>query len=146
VPIRAEFRALYPPDWRELSDRVRFGRAGGRCEACGQPHLHTVACLPDGRWCVLHTDRWFTRSGAPAAAPANAELLQLRWVRVVLTTAHLDHDPTNNADSNLAALCGRCHLAHDMPHHRMQRWLRWRLRWARADLFADAGRNSTGGD
>jgi len=33
--------------------------------------------------------------------------------RVVLTVAHLDHDPTNNADENLAALCQRCHNRYD---------------------------------
>lgn len=37
--------------------------------------------------------------------------------RVVLTVAHLDDDPSNNADSNLAALCQRCHLTYDAPIH-----------------------------
>jgi 5-methylcytosine-specific restriction endonuclease McrA len=36
---------------------------------------------------------------------------------VVLTTAHLDHDDTNNARANLAALCQRCHLRHDLKQH-----------------------------
>ena len=38
---------------------------------------------------------------------------------VVLTTAHLDHDPANNPEdgSNHAALCQRCHLAYDRAHH-----------------------------
>ena len=38
--------------------------------------------------------------------------------RVVLTTAHLDHDPSNNADENLLAMCQRCHLSHDAEEHR----------------------------
>ena len=29
MPIRAELRPLYPPDWPELSRRIRFERAGG---------------------------------------------------------------------------------------------------------------------
>ena len=29
--------------------------------------------------------------------------------KVFLTTAHLDNDPANNADDNLAALCQKCH-------------------------------------
>jgi len=37
--------------------------------------------------------------------------------KVVLTTAHLDHDKDNNKFDNLAALCQRCHLRHDLPHH-----------------------------
>lgn len=37
---------------------------------------------------------------------------------VVLTTAHLDHDPMNCIDSNLAALCQRCYLSYDSEEHR----------------------------
>ncbi len=37
--------------------------------------------------------------------------------RVVLTIAHIDQDKTNNGYCNLAALCQRCHLGHDRPHH-----------------------------
>lgn len=32
--------------------------------------------------------------------------------------AHLDHDPSNNADQNLAWLCRACHLHHDAAKHR----------------------------
>ena len=45
-----------------------------------------------------------------------------RLVRIVLTVAHLDHDPTNNGTTgnrpNLQALCQRCHNLHDGPHRR----------------------------
>ena len=37
--------------------------------------------------------------------------------KVILTTAHLDHDRTNNAWENLSALCQRCHLRHDREQH-----------------------------
>lgn len=37
--------------------------------------------------------------------------------KVVLTVAHLDHDPQNCADENLKALCQRCHLHYDRDHH-----------------------------
>ena len=36
---------------------------------------------------------------------------------VVLTTAHLDHDPANVDRSNLRAMCQRCHLTYDANHH-----------------------------
>lgn len=40
-----------------------------------------------------------------------------RVVWIVLTIAHLDHDPTNNGAPgdrpNLAALCQKCHNRHD---------------------------------
>ena len=35
--------------------------------------------------------------------------------RIVLAVAHLDQKPENNHSSNLAALCQKCHLAHDQP-------------------------------
>lgn len=35
--------------------------------------------------------------------------------KVVLTVAHLDHTPENNADDNLAALCQKCHNTYDAP-------------------------------
>lgn len=35
--------------------------------------------------------------------------------RVILTVAHLDHDPTNNSRANLRALCQLCHNRHDAP-------------------------------
>jgi hypothetical protein len=36
-----------PPHWKELSQRVRFDRAGGRCEAC-RSHAKLIRSLPDG--------------------------------------------------------------------------------------------------
>ena len=37
--------------------------------------------------------------------------------RVVLTIAHLDHDPTHNDFANLRAWCQACHLAYDAAEH-----------------------------
>lgn len=37
--------------------------------------------------------------------------------RVVLTVAHLDHQPENCDDANLRAMCQRCHLTYDGEHH-----------------------------
>ena len=50
MPIRPEYRWLYPIDWPQLSAVIRFRRAGGRCESCGRPHGRIVFALPDGRW------------------------------------------------------------------------------------------------
>jgi hypothetical protein len=55
--------------------------------------------------------------------------------RVVLAAAHLDSDPTNNRLKNLRALCQRCHMLHDRPHHLAQRWITYRRRSAVGDLF-----------
>lgn len=37
-------------------------------------------------------------------------------IKIILTIAHMDHTPENNEESNLKALCQRCHNRYDMPH------------------------------
>ena len=47
---------------------------------------------------------------------ANYEPHPVTGSRVVLTIAHIyDHDPMNCDPGNLAALCQKCHNAHDAP-------------------------------
>lgn len=96
MPIRPENRIRYPADWRQISNRIRFERAAGRCECvgeCGQDH--------DGRCSAVH--------GQPHPVTGS---------KVVLTTAHRDHQPENCADGNLFAGCQACHLRYDADHHR----------------------------
>src|SRR5689334_21317040 len=135
MPIRPAFRALYPSDWPALSRHVRFDRAGGRCQACGRPHLARVRCLPDGRWFDEAAQTWRDRRGRPARWPDLIEVTKLHQTRVVLAAAHLDHNPAHNRWSNLRGLCQRCHMLHDRPFHLVQRWLTYRRRWAMGDLF-----------
>ena len=59
----------------------------------------------------------------------------LKQTRVVLATAHLDHDPSTSRPGNLRALCQRCHMLHDRPEHRRRRRITWRSRRALGDLF-----------
>ena len=35
MPIHPSMKPLFPPDWPQISARIRFGRAGNRCEWCG---------------------------------------------------------------------------------------------------------------
>ncbi len=135
MPIRAELRPLYPPHWRSLSAQVRFARAGGRCERCGRPHGARLRCLPDGRWWDEAGRTWRDGRNRPSRWPDLAEAAAARTTRVVLAAAHLNHDPRDNRLRNLHALCQRCHLLHDRAHHRAQRWLTFRRRWAVGDLF-----------
>lgn len=60
--------------------------------------------------------------------------------KVILTVAHLDHQPENCADDNLKALCQRCHLRYDAEHHQRNAASTRRARKASGDLFeASAG-------
>jgi hypothetical protein len=137
MPIRPEFRWLYPIDWPQLSAVIRFQRAKGRCETCGRPHGRTVRHLGDGRWWDEEAQSWRDGQGRPLLRlDLTTHESAVRITRVVLATAHLDHDPTNNRPRNLKALCQRCHMRHDRDEHRRRRWLTLRMRKAIGDLFS----------
>ena len=124
---------LVSPD--RLSRANRFGRAKGLCEGCGRPHGQQLRHLGDGRWWDEAKGAWRNGNGRPSRrqpAPGEGGLT----TRVVLATAHLDHDPTNNRPGNLRALCQRCHTLHDRQEHIRRRWLTYRTRKAIGDLFA----------
>lgn len=97
MPIRDENKDRYPDNWPEIRAQVQ-ARAGDKCEGCGlvngavgvrDDHGHFHYLVPRG--CTL---KRFT---------------------VVCTTAHLDHDPTNNNLDNLRFWCQQCHNRYDAP-------------------------------
>jgi hypothetical protein len=112
-----------------------FERAGGEWERCARPHGVELRCLPDGRWFDPRLGTWRNRHGKPARWPDLEEMTRQYTTRVILAAAHRDHDPTNNRLGNLQSLCQRCHLTHDRAWHLLQRWITYRLRYARGDLF-----------
>lgn len=87
MPIKDWSR--YPKDWPAISRAIR-ARAGGCCE--GSPKY------PECR----------ARNGEPHPVTGSP---------VVLTVAHLDHDPGNCDSANLRAWCQRCHVTYDAKHH-----------------------------
>lgn len=91
MPIRPENRARYPANWDEISARIRFERAGRRCER-----------VIDGMRCEAVQDEPHPLTGST----------------VVLTVAHLNHTPEDCRDENLAAMCQYHHLRYDRHHHR----------------------------
>lgn len=96
----------YPLNWPEISNYIRFERAGGRCECdgeCGRGH--------DGRCEALHQEP-HPQTGS----------------NVILTTAHLGtdlpdgtpgdkHDKMDVRPENLKAMCQACHLSFDIDEH-----------------------------
>ena len=141
MPIRSELRQLYPTYWPELSRRVRFDRARGKCERCQRPHGITIRCLPDGRWFDPMDRTWRDGRGRLARWPTLVEAIEMRTTRVILAAAHIDNDPANNRLRNLRSLCQRCHLIHDRSYHLAQRWITYRLRYALGDIFLGPYRN-----
>lgn len=109
MPIRPENRARYPRDWKAISLSIRE-RAGNRCE--GSPDF------PD---CRAENGQAHPETGS----------------RVVLTVAHLDHQPENCDPANLKAMCQRCHLHYDREHHAQTRYRTRREGMAAGDLLGD---------
>ncbi|MHB9005133.1 MAG: hypothetical protein ACYC6C_13960 [Coriobacteriia bacterium] len=120
MPIRPEMKDLYPPDWRQIRARI-LDRAGNCCEWCRRPNGQVHAVAPDGAWCDLGGERWHDSKGTPIQSRGQlascCEDSDWHATKTVLTIAHLDHDPTHNADDNLRALCQRCHLRYDAKMH-----------------------------
>lgn len=63
---------------------------------------------------------------------------KIKFTKIVLTIAHLDHDKENHevSDDRLAALCQRCHLLYDMDKHVANRRLNQLKKSGQKDLFA----------
>ena len=85
----------YPDNWKEIVAQVA-ARSGGQCECGGQCGAcrSGVRCLAVNR--LPHPD-----TGS----------------KVVLTTAHLDHDTMHNEMGNLMHACQSCHLRYDRTLH-----------------------------
>lgn len=126
MPIKPENRAKYPPEWPAISARIRR-RAGGQCE-----------CL--GECGVAHGAENVPLLDAPAVTPLRCAAVDglehpVTRSRVVLTVAHLDHEPAHCDDENLRAMCQRCHNRYDGPHRRANAARTRRARKACGDLF-----------
>jgi hypothetical protein len=100
-PIRPENRDRYPADWPQISRAIKE-RAYWRCECLGECGRGTHPTK--GAW----PGRCPNINGQPAYGTKS---------KVVLTTAHLDHQPENCDPANLRAMCQGCHLHYDRDHH-----------------------------
>lgn len=137
MPIRPQHRWLYPIDWQQLTNMIRFERAKGKCEQCSRPHGTTVIHLGDGRWWDDDGQVWRDGRGQVVRKlePPSLSDTALKTTLVYLATAHLDHDPTNSHPKNLKAFCQRCHIIHDRDEHRRRRRITFLLTRAIGDLF-----------
>lgn len=123
MPIRPEMRKRYPKEWPLIRAKI-FARAGqrrnhhgvvtqeARCEWCGVENHAMGQRLADGSFVEL----------SPVEAETAYYVDGERVTMIVLTLAHIhDPSPENCDESNLAALCQRCHLRHDLPQHLVSR-------------------------
>lgn len=107
MPIRPENRHHYKTDeWKAAKSAV-IQRANGCCEQCGVPNRELGIRDRGGNW-IDHVE--FSRTCSNLDIPERN-----RFVRIVLTVAHLDQNPANNALDNLKHLCQKCHNTLDAP-------------------------------
>lgn len=113
----------YPPTWKsEIRPRI-LKRAGDKCEECGVPNgMLILRGEYDGKEVYQDLDGWIYDA-------ATSEMIGDDYVGevdpsgtnkffpIVLTVAHLDHDPENwnVKDDRLKALCQLHHLRLDAP-------------------------------
>lgn len=85
----------YPDNWKQISERIRFERAGNKCEWCGAENYksHPVT----GSKVVLTV----AHLGVDKPDGTPGDKSDLRDVR----------------EENLASLCQRCHLRYDAKDH-----------------------------
>lgn len=93
MPIKPENKDLYPPNWSAIRAAI-LARAGHRCE--GSPDF-------------------------PECRAENYQHHPITGSRVVLTVAHLNHDPADCRPENLRAWCQMCHLNYDRKHRATER-------------------------
>ena len=89
-------RKRYPHEWRQISERIRFGRARGRCEWPG---------------CTA-------RHGDTHPVTGNCVVLTVAHLPVDANGVPCDvHDKQHATDFNLLALCQMHHLRLDGAEH-----------------------------
>lgn len=111
MPIKPENKNRYPDNWPEIRERI-LARAGNRCEEEGCRVLnHAIGYRDHER--IFHEIEQ-SMQGEVDALDAQAQGYKI--IRIVLTIAHLDHQPENCADDNLRAWCQLHHNRYDRQH------------------------------
>ena len=130
MPIKD--KSIYPDNWKELRNEilVRAGgkmpdpRAGARCEICGVRnysigHRDGYSCFWEYREQDSANQKYV--DDLNDLKPVKMESRGFKYIQIILTTMHLDHDTKNNSLDNLKAGCQQCHNAYDVPFRKANR-------------------------
>lgn len=162
MPIKPENKRLYPPDWPAISLAARE-RARWRCQhpGCratqysvgtwrawggGPLEWQPVRCnlpLATARDCEFYHAAQGRRADGSLWTYKEARAFIERWcwpegevpIVIVLTVAHLNHDPADCQPDNLRAMCQRHHLAYDQALHRINAWATRRAKAGTLEMF-----------
>lgn len=135
----------YPPNWKtEIRPRI-LERDGHCCKFCGVPNYAIIRIHPfkvngmpladivdkppfDYTKAIMGQDSLLRISDKEASRFSlklfkdglDCKIGGFKYIQIILTIAHLnDPNPMNCEDSNLAALCQKCHNKHDAPMRRV---------------------------
>jgi len=162
MPISAGNQKRYPPEWPQVRLQI-LERAKWKCEHPGcQAAQYAVGhwIIGEGdaaKWrpmvgntpATTADDRAMHAAGQglkPDGMPwtyrdARAFIDRFAWppeevpIIIVLTVAHLNHQPEDCRPENLAAWCQRHHLAYDLEHHQRNAYATRRKGKAIRELF-----------
>lgn len=123
MPISKENKLKYPKNWKQISLNVR-ALAHNKCEFCGLKNGLVGLRDKEGKfYTVDFIEDQLNQKGIDLYESIlshhinkNGELKK-GFTKIVLTVAHLDHNPENNNLENLKALCQKCHLNYDKEQH-----------------------------
>lgn len=118
----------YPRNWKtEIVPAIRK-RSGDCCEECGLKNGIVITRHKDGTWSEAGGKDWVMINDRVKATGCTVakSMKYFKFFRVVLTTAHWDHDKKNSSyhstdkdapENNLFHWCQKCHLWHDRDLH-----------------------------
>lgn len=139
MPIRPENKHRYPPDWKQIRERI-LARADNRCEKCKVLNRTRIARGGGddaGTYMTDDAEVFNAETGEHLGQCRMSDYHVDRMVDIVLTIAHLDHQPENCADDNLRAWCQMHHLRHDQQHHAASRAINRRTAGGQLQLLDD---------
>jgi len=133
--------STYSKDWKTVIVPAIRERSGNCCEMCGVRNYSVGYRDLYGNFIPDHGNVVHDLAGEGLSHPSlepisysearmfrdwNNEMdaeeqATRRWIVIVLTVAHLDHDISNNDYSNLSHLCQYDHLNYDQYHHKETR-------------------------
>ncbi len=137
MPISAENMKLYPggsihsKEWKAIRFEI-LERAEHRCEFCSVPDRKLIFRTNSGF--ILEDGETYDFAGNFITVARGSEFPDGKFVKIILTIMHLDHDPTNNDPENLKAGCQRCHNKWDAPHRAKNAAKTRRKKSAQTDL------------
>lgn len=113
----------YPKNWKtEIRPRI-LKRAKNKCECCGVPNYAVGYRDEHSKFVPTAGNSYHDKAGRGELSYKEAreladhcnEVLEEKYIVIVLTIAHLDHDEYNHnvQDDRLQAMCQACHLKYD---------------------------------